>query len=176
MSIDSEQNQRTDTSDEPSQKPETVTKGRSATLLTWERLRRDRVAIASIVVIGLIVLAAVFAGVVADIIGHPPGQTYPNAGLTEAGIPKAPGSEFIFGTDQLGRDVFVRILYGARVSLLVGFAASVGSVLVGMTIGVLAGYYGGVIDAIISRAMDVILAMPFLLFGFALAAIFGAHV
>lgn len=176
MSIDTEQHQRTDTSDEPANEPAATAKGRSATRLTWERLRRDKMAIASLAVIVLILLAAAFAGVVADIVGHPPDQTYPNTGLTEAGIPKAPGSEFIFGSDQLGRDVFVRVLYGARVSLLVGFAASVGSVLVGMTIGVLAGYYGGVIDAIISRAMDVILAMPFLLFGFALAAIFGAHV
>src|SRR5699024_10128366 len=132
--------------------------------------------IASIVVIVDMIVAAILEGVIAANIGQPPQQAYPNAGLSPAGIPEGPSSEFLFGTDQLGRDVFVRILYGARVSLLVGFAASVGSVIVGMTIGVVAGYYGGLIDAILSRALDVILSMPFLLFGFALAAIVGPSV
>ena len=175
MSTDIEENQRADTTANTAESGSAV-KGRSATRLTWERLRRDRIAIVSIAVIVLMILLAAFAGVIADIIGHPPQQTYPEAGLSEAGIPKGPSSEFLFGTDQLGRDVFVRILYGARVSLLVGFAASVGSVIVGMTIGVVAGYYGGLIDAILSRALDVILSMPFLLFGFALAAIVGPSV
>ena len=175
MSTDIEQSQRSDTS-AATAKATSAVKGRSATRLTWERLRRDRVAIASIVVIVVMILAAIFAGVIADIIGHPPQQAYPNTGLSPAGIPEGPSSDFLFGTDKLGRDVFVRILYGARVSLLVGFTASVGAVIVGMSVGVIAGYYGGVIDAILSRTLDVILAMPVLLLGFALAAVVGPSV
>lgn len=147
--------------------------GRSPWRLAWERLRRDRLAMISIGVIVLMGLLAIFAGVISDIVGHPAAYQYRDIGLSPAGIPKAPNGTFIFGTDGLGRDVFIRVLYGARVSLLVGFACSIGAVIVGMSIGVLAGYYGGAVDAFLSRTLDIILSMPFLLFGFALAAVVG---
>ena len=147
--------------------------GRSPWRLAWERLRRDKLAMISIGVIVLMALLAIFAGVISDLIGHPPGAQYRDIGLSPAGIPQPPSGTFLFGTDGLGRDVFVRVLYGTRVSLLVGFSCSIGAVVVGMTIGVLAGYYGGLVDAFLSRALDIILSMPFLLFGYALAAVFS---
>lgn len=154
--------------------PEPGIAGRSPWQLGWERLKRDRLAMASIGVIVLIALAAIFAGVVSDLVGHPPGAQYRDIGLSPAGIPQPPSATFFFGTDGLGRDVFVRVLYGARVSLLIGFSCSIGAVVIGVVIGITAGYYGGAIDTALARALDVILSMPFLLFGVALAAVLGA--
>src|SRR5690625_3480558 len=147
--------------------------GRSPWRLAWERLRRDKVALASGVVIILLVLIAIFAGVISDLIGHPPKQQYYDEGLTEAGVPIGPNSQFWFGTDNVGRDVLVRIAYGARISLFIGVVASGIATATGVLIGILAGYFGGIVDSILARTMDVVLSMPFLLFAVALAAIFS---
>ncbi len=128
---------------------------------------------ASAAVIVLIGLAAAFAGVVSDLVGHPPGAQYRDIGLSPSGIPQPPSSTFLFGTDGLGRDVFVRVLHGTRISLLIGVASSASAVLLGTAIGITAGYFGGAIDTLLARMLDVILSMPFLLFGVALAAVLG---
>ena len=91
--------------------------GKSPWVLAWYRLRRDRVAMICFGVIVLITLVAVFAPVVAAITGHPPNEQYRETGLTPAGLPTPPSSEFWLGTDDLGRDILVRIAYGARISL-----------------------------------------------------------
>ena len=80
----------------------------------------------------------------------------------------------MLGTDGLGRDLLVRIVYGTRVSLLVGLLASGTAVLVGTVVGIAAGWYGGVVDRVLSRAMDVFLALPFLVFALALVAVVGS--
>lgn len=147
--------------------------GRSPWRLAWERLRRDRVAMGSAIVIVLMGLVAIFAGVIADVIGHPPLQQYRETGLTPAGVPKSPSTEFWFGTDGLGRDVFVRVLYGARVSLFIGVVSSGLATVCGVAIGLTAGYFGGVVDNVLARGLDVVLSMPYLLFAVALAAIFS---
>ena len=86
-------------------------------------------------------------------------------------IPKGPSSANIFGADPLGRDVFSRVVYGSRISLLIAFLATMLSVVLGTVMGVIAGYFGGWIDTLISRTMDVFLAFPLLLFAIALAGV-----
>src|SRR5215472_15119264 len=128
--------------------------------LAWERLRRDRVAIVCSAVLLLIALA----------VGHKPDETDQLNGLTPEGLPRGPSWSHLFGTDSLGRDVFIRVIYAARISLLAGVLASTLAVIVGVVLGLLAGYAGGMTDSILSRTMDVILAFPFLLFGIALVS------
>ena len=147
--------------------------GRGPWRLAFERLRHDRVAVASAVVIVLIVLTAILAPVVAAAVGHGPDTQYRTSGLTPEGIPVGPGSTFLLGTDELGRDVLVRICYGARVSLLAGVVASVLAVAVGVVIGLLAGYFGRVLDTVLARFMDVVLSLPYLVFAIALISVVG---
>jgi peptide/nickel transport system permease protein len=147
--------------------------GRSPWRLAWDRLRRDRVAIASAAVIVLIALLAILAPLVAHLTGHGPNAQYLETGLTPEGLPRGPSSTFLLGTDDLGRDVLVRIAYGAQTSLLAGVVASSLAVLVGVVAGLTAGYFGGAADTFLSRFMDVILSFPFLLFAIALVSIVG---
>jgi ABC-type dipeptide/oligopeptide/nickel transport system permease subunit len=147
--------------------------GRGPWALAWERLRRDRVAVGSLVVIVLIVLAAVFAPVFAAVTGHGPNDQYRLTGLTPDGLPMPPNSTFWLGTDDLGRDILVRIAYGARISLLVGVAATALTVVVGVMVGLAAGYLGGVVDTLLARVVDVVLSIPFLLVAIALVSITG---
>lgn len=86
---------------------------------------------------------------------------------------KEPSAEHWFGTDEFGRDIFARIVYGARYSLSIGFAAVMFSALVGITLGALAGYYGGLVETIIMRLTDVFMAIPAILFGICLVSAFG---
>ena len=146
---------------------------RSPWALGWMRLRRDRVAMACLVVIVLIILVAIFAPVFAAITGHPPNEQYRQTGLTPDGLPRGPSREFWLGTDDLGRDILVRIAYGARISLLVGVAATALTVIVGVVIGIAAGYLGGAVDTILARLIDVVLSVPFLLVAIALVSITG---
>jgi peptide/nickel transport system permease protein len=85
-----------------------------------------------------------------------------------------PGSHFLLGTDDLGRDVLSRIIYGSRISLGIGIGATAISLVIGLAVGVVAGFYGGPIDTILSRFMDLVLSFPFLLLAIALVAKFGA--
>ncbi|MGH3493978.1 MAG: ABC transporter permease [Sciscionella sp.] len=150
--------------------------GRSPWQLAFERLRHDKVAVACAVVILLIILMAILAPVVASITGHGPNdqlRTGPGAGLSPAGIPIGPNSHFWLGADNLGRDVLVRVFYGTRISLLAGVVASLVSVFVGVAIGLTAGFFGGWVDSALSRFMDVVLSLPYLVFAIALVAVVG---
>jgi peptide/nickel transport system permease protein len=147
--------------------------GRSPWVLAWQRLRRDRVAMISLVVIALIILLAVFAPLTTAITGHPPNEQYRETGLSPDGLPLPPNSEFWLGTDDLGRDIFVRIAYGARVSLLVGVAATLMTVLIGVVVGLAAGFLGGIVDTVLARLVDLVLSIPFLLVAIALVSITG---
>jgi peptide/nickel transport system permease protein len=147
--------------------------GRSPWRLAWERLRRDRVAMISLVVIVLIFAAAIGAPLVASLTGHDPDAQFRDTGLTPDGLPEGPTSQFWMGTDDLGRDIMVRIAYGARISLLVGVLATLLTIVVGVLVGLAAGYYGGIIDTLLARAVDVVLSFPFLLFGISLVSITG---
>jgi ABC-type dipeptide/oligopeptide/nickel transport system permease subunit len=147
--------------------------GRSPFVLAMRRLRKDKVAMISLVVIVLIVLMAIFAPVFAAITGHPPNEQYRDIGLTPDGLPRGPNGTFWLGTDDLGRDILVRIAYGARVSLLVGVAATAITVVIGVVLGLAAGFLGGITDTILARLIDVVLSVPFLLVAIALVSVTG---
>src|SRR3954466_11505604 len=122
--------------------PETAAakiQGRSPWKLAFERLRRDRAAILCAVVIVLIILMAIFAPLFKAITGHPPNQQYFDTGLTADAEPRPPNSEFWLGTDDVGRDVLVRIAYGARGSRIVGVAAAFLTVPSGALVGLAGG-------------------------------------
>jgi peptide/nickel transport system permease protein len=124
-------------------------------------------------VIAAIVLVALLAPLIAAVVGHKPDETDQLGGLTPEGLPKGPSWTHPFGTDSLGRDIFIRVVYAARISLLAGVVASSVAVVAGVVVGLLAGYAGGIVDSVLSRTMDVILSFPFLLFGIALVSIVG---
>jgi ABC-type dipeptide/oligopeptide/nickel transport system permease subunit len=150
--------------------------GRSPWRLAYERLRADRAAKIAFAVIVVIVALALLAPVFAAITHHAPNQQFVNTGENANGGPVPPSGTFWFGTDSSGRDLFIRILYGARVSLFVGVLATSISVAVGVIFGLVAGYLGGVVDAIIARLIDVLLSLPFFLIALTLAYRFGPSV
>jgi peptide/nickel transport system permease protein len=138
--------------------------------LFWERFKQDKAALAAAVVIGLLILIAIAGGPIAQsITGHPQNQTYEN--MTDAyGVPLGPNSQFWFGADSAGRDLFVRTMYGARTSLLVGIVASGLALLIGLVVGLVAGYFGGLVDSLLSRLGDVLLAVPQILIAVGIVA------
>lgn len=148
--------------------------GRSPWRLAFERLKRDRAAVISFIVIVLIIAMAVFAPLIAKAIGHGVDTQYNQIGRTPDGLPVGPSGTFILGTDDLGRDVLVRIAYGARISLFVGVVATALTVSIGTIIGLAAGYFGKIVDTILARLIDIVLAIPFLLFAISLASVFQA--
>jgi peptide/nickel transport system permease protein/oligopeptide transport system permease protein len=150
--------------------------GRSLGQIAWMRLKRDKVAIAGFIVICLLVLIAVFAPLIVKLLGHPPNEFHErliDASLQTPTTPRGGMSRhFLLGLEPVnGRDLFSRVLYGARISLLVAFLATMLSVVLGTFFGVVAGYFGGWVDASISRVMDTFLAFPLLLFAIALAGV-----
>jgi peptide/nickel transport system ATP-binding protein len=147
--------------------------GRSPWRLAWDRLRHDRVAVITASFILLLILLAIFAPAFAHLTGHGVNEQNDTAGLTPAGLPRPPSSAYWFGTDDLGRDLFVRTIYGARISLIVGIVSSVSAVIIGTTIGLVAGFIGGVVDSVLSRFMDLVLSFPFLLAAIALVSVVG---
>ena len=130
----------------------------------WRRLRRRKSAMLGLVVITLLVLAAIFAPWIAT---HDPIKQSWTA------LRKAPSAIAWFGTDESGRDIFSRVIYGTRASLMAGVVSISIALGLGIPIGLLAGYRGGWIDAVISRITDAMLAIPFLILAIALAAFLG---
>ena len=128
------------------------------------RLLRRPTTLLALAFLALLFGLAVFAPLVA---GHDPLGGGDSALLE----PLSPGHWL--GTDDLGRDLFVRTIYGARISLVVGIVSSVSAVIIGTTIGLLAGFLGGLTDSVLSRFMDLILSFPFLLAAIALVAVVG---
>ena len=153
--------------------PEEVIEGRSQWALTWRRLRSDKVAMASIGVIVFVMLAAIFAPVVAALLHHGEYQPFTNAGTNSFGQPVGPGTHgFPIGTDFLGRDLLVRVMYGARISLEVGIFTTLAAAILGTSIGLIAGYFGGWVDTVLARFIDAALAFPLIVLSLALAAVF----
>jgi ABC-type dipeptide/oligopeptide/nickel transport system permease subunit len=148
--------------------------GRSPWRLAYERLRADRAAKIALGTILVIVLLAILAPVFAKIVGHGPNQQFIDIGENANGGPVPPNGTFWLGTDNNGRDLFVRILYGARISLLVGVLATGISVILGVLFGLTAGYIGGFVDTVIARFIDVMLSIPFLILAISIAYISGA--
>ncbi len=117
----------------------------------WRYFKRNRLALGGLLVILITFLVAGFAPILAP---YDPGKTDVSLKL------KPPSTRHYLGTDQLGRDVFSRMLYGSRVSLSVGFVAVAISILIGILVGALAGYYGGWVDSLLMRFVDVMLCFP----------------
>jgi peptide/nickel transport system permease protein len=154
--------------------PVLAVEGRSQWQLTWRRLRSDKVAIASLVVIVVMVLLAIGAPLIAALVHHGANQAFPNTGENAVGNPVGPGTNgFWLGTDDTGRDLMVRIFYGARVSLFVGVVTTVIGTVAGVSVGMIAGYFGGIIDTILARFTDAVLAFPYVVLALALAVVFG---
>jgi ABC-type dipeptide/oligopeptide/nickel transport system permease subunit len=151
--------------------PSEPIEGRTPWQLFWARFKQDRAAFLGLGVIAVLVLIALLAPVIARAVAHHgPNQIFTREVLDEFGLPKGPSSEFWFGADKAGRDLFVRVIYGARTSLLVAVVATGISVAIGIVLGITAGYFGGKIDTAISRVIDVILSLPLLLFAIGIAA------
>jgi peptide/nickel transport system permease protein len=153
--------------------PVQAIEGRSQWQLTWRRLRSDRMAVASAIVILVIVILAIAAPLFAKITGHGPTETFPSIGLSADGQPVGPGHTFWLGSDEQGRDLFIRILYGARISLFVGLSTTAMATVAGVAIGLVAGYFGGVVDNVLARFIDSVLAFPYVVLALALAVVLG---
>jgi oligopeptide transport system permease protein len=140
-------------------------KGTSLTRDALRRLRKNRLAMAGLVVVIFLALVAIFADFLAP---------YPYTKVNFGRLNEAPSRDYPLGTDQIGRDLFSRMIYGARVSMLVGLGAQVIVVLLGVPIGALSGYLGGRTDLLLTRFIDVMYAFPRLLFVILVMSMLGA--
>jgi ABC-type dipeptide/oligopeptide/nickel transport system permease subunit len=152
------------------------------------RVLADKATIvAAVFLVILLLLATIGAPIAAALTGHGGNQQFFN-GLTVNGVPLPPfsheignngkpnphGAFFILGTDRLGRDMLVRLLYGARATLAVGLGATAVALFIGLVLGMVAGYFGGMLDGVISRGIETAMAFPSMLFAIGLAAVLGA--
>jgi peptide/nickel transport system permease protein len=156
---------------------EKAIQGRSLSQIAWGRLRRDKVALAGGLFIVFLIVIAILAPLIVKITGGPPNEFHQD--LMNPAIPDLPAGSFggmswdhPMGLETVnGRDIFSRVLYGARISLLIAILATAVSVVIGTTVGVVAGFFGGWVDAILSRIMDMFLAFPILVFAIALTGV-----
>lgn len=140
---------------------------RSRLRTTIDTVRKNRLAVAGLVVLAVLAIVAVFADAIAPYT------------VNEVNIPNRlapPSSDFIFGTDEFGRDVFSRVIIASRVSLQVGFISVGLAMAVGVPIGLIAGYYGKLIDSVLMRMMDVLFSFPAILLAIAILAALGAGI
>jgi peptide/nickel transport system permease protein len=133
----------------------------------WYEFRHDRLAMIGLAFVIVLIFCAVFAPLIAP---YGPREQLPN-GLTLAGNPRPPGGQFLLGTDPLGRDEFSRLLYGSRISLVVGLGSAALGAAIGLLIGGVAGLFGGLSDKLLMRLADVILSFPILLLATAVLAV-----
>jgi peptide/nickel transport system permease protein len=150
--------------------------GRSLGEIAWMRLKRDKVAMAGAGVVIFLILVAIFAPLIVKFLGHPPNEFHQSLIDPTLQTPKGKfggiSRDYLFGLEpQNGRDLFSRIVYGSRISLLIAFLATLLSVVIGTVMGIVSGYFGGWVDTLIARSMDVFLAFPILLFAIALAGV-----
>jgi peptide/nickel transport system permease protein len=159
--------------------PAKVIHGRSLGRIAWTRLKRDKVAMGGGIVVILLILVALFAPLIVGLLGHPPNEFHQDSGLIDNVRGGGPvGSfggmswDFLFGLEPVnGRDLFSRVVFGARISLLIAFFATLLSVFIGTVLGVVAGYFGGWVDTVIGRVTDAVLAFPLLLFAIVLVGV-----
>ncbi len=129
----------------------------------WKRFLRHKLGVISLVFLGVVILLAILA----------PFLTPYDPAQISGSFSKPPSAEHWLGTDQIGRDIFTRLLYGTRVSLAVGLITTLVSTAIGVTLGLISGYFGGWVDMIIMRITDVVMAFPYILLVLVAAAIFG---
>jgi ABC-type dipeptide/oligopeptide/nickel transport system permease subunit len=149
---------------------EVVVEARSPWELFWRQLKKDKVALWALGYIVFVVFVAILAPLIVKLVGVSGPDVQNSGALDSFGTPTGPSWDHPFGVDTLGRDVLARTLYGARVSLQVALIATAISLVVGVTIGMIAGYYRGWTDTVLSRGVDVLLAFPILLLALGLAS------
>jgi peptide/nickel transport system permease protein len=132
---------------------------------TWRRLARNELTVAGAIILALVLLAAIFAPYLSP---HDPLAMSPSQLL------QPPSAEHLMGTDELGRDVLSRVIWGARISLYVGVISVTMAVVLGVTLGLLAGYHGGVLDDAINRVLDVVFAFPTILLALGIVGMLGS--
>ena len=144
---------------------EPIEKARSPLAEAWGMFKRNHAAVIALIVLGLIVLAAIFGP-----------YLYPTDPFEMVWAPfSPPGQEgFLLGTDYLGRDLLSMIINGARVSLLIGLSAALVSIIIGVSVGALAGFYRGWVEEVLMRITEFFQVLPTLLFSMVLVALFGA--
>lgn len=130
--------------------------------IVFKRFIKHKLAVGSLIFLGVVILCAVLAPIIAP---YDPNKVV-------GGFSQAPSKDFWLGTDQVGRDVFSRLLYATRISLLVGFAATAVSTVVGVILGLVSGYFGGWVDMVIMRFTDMVMSFPYILLVLVSAAIF----
>ncbi len=143
---------------------QSIRKSRSVWKIAWKRLVKNRLALVGLSIVLIIIFIAIFANYIAP---YDPLKV----DLSKYLLP--PSRDHLLGTDEFGRDILSRIIFGARVSLQIGFFAQVISISLGTVLGLLAGFYGGWVDDLIMRIVEILFAFPFLLFVIAVVAVFG---
>lgn len=143
---------------------DSVPLGQSQWQQSWQRLRRHRSALIALAILSVVILLALLVPVISP---------YNYAIPDWDAIYQAPGGSHPFGTDSLGRDLLVRVMWGCRISLLVGIAASFVSVVIGVMWGATAGYIGGAVDSLMMRFVDILYAVPFIPLVIVLTVLFG---
>jgi oligopeptide transport system permease protein len=146
--------------------PDQLEQGSSLWHDAWSRLRKNKLAVSGGLLLGVLTLLCV--------VGPLFSQSYQDQNL-DLGA-SAPGAAHWLGTDTLGRDLFARILYGGRVSLMVGLVATIVALVIGVTYGAIAGFFGGKTDAAMMRIVDILYAMPFTIFVILLMVFFGRNI
>lgn len=132
--------------------------------IAWIKFKKNRLAVLGLIILSLLIIASVFA---------PYTTGYDRDEIDLMCIEEKPTDIHLLGTDELGRDVATRILHGGRVSLIVGIAASLMEIIIGVTLGASAGYFGGKIDSVIMGLVDIIMCFPFFIIAITMAAIIG---
>ncbi|MBU6337800.1 MAG: ABC transporter permease [Acidobacteria bacterium] len=138
--------------------------------LFWRVFRQDRFALGALVFIAFLIFVAIFAPLIVKALGLPAPNKIDSTTLDSFGTPTGPSTSHPFGVDPLGRDLFARTLYGARVSLGVAIVSTGIATLIGVVLGLISGFYRGWVDSGISRLTDIVLAFPVLLLSLGLAA------
>nr|WP_236634748.1 ABC transporter permease [Alteribacter lacisalsi] len=148
--------------------PEKPQEARVESISPWReaywQLRKNKLAIVGLVIILFFILLAVLAPVL---------TTHTVSGMNSGDRLQGPSSNYWFGTDYAGRDIFTRIVFGAQISLIIGFVAVTGAMVFGSLLGIMAGYYGKWVDMLISRVFDIMLAFPSILLAIAIVAMLG---
>jgi ABC-type dipeptide/oligopeptide/nickel transport system permease subunit len=144
--------------------PEELGEARPLRADVWKRFKRNRLALVGLAFLIVLGLVAIFAPVIAP---------YSFTERASGQFRQPPSADHWFGTDAIGRDLFSRVVYGARVSLRIGFAATAISLIIGLLFGAIAGFFSGFTDTAITRLIDVFLAIPYIVLAVAIASVFG---
>ncbi|MFC1840086.1 ABC transporter permease [Thermodesulfobacteriota bacterium] len=143
-----------------------IKKGTSLWSNSWYRLKQNRLAMIGLIILVLMILVSLLTPLIAP-------YSYEAQDLDLGPVP--PSAEHLLGTDTFGRDMLTRIMYGSRVSLAVGFLATTVSLIIGVTWGTISGFSGGRVDTVMMRIVDILYALPFIIFVILLMVIFGRN-